>query len=276
MKKTINSVLALGVTAVFCVVASIMAVSQAEGAFSLKGSLDVFVLDAVLLSLIYYFFKPVRFYWALLCLLAAYAICALMGAIPDGRLLLAAAVFLSMGAASVFVKKVYFFPVKKLGVPLAVWLAVFVLLNIVTELVSGGSVAGIPVKIRVVSLVCGLIFGAAGMFVKTVTLKAYGVTVNRYFLVDSIAASRFMPKVATSAATAPPSAAGGSSVVIPKRTAAQGDDVKKSILDAKLAAMCSGQDNKENVPKSTEGSTKKTPSKTTTETGKIVSSVDFS
>lgn len=280
MKKAVNSALSLVITAAFCVAALLMVINQSEGSFSLTASLDVFVLAAVLLFTVFYFFKPVRFYFTILSLLIAYII-SLMGGGADGRLLLAAALFFCMGATSVFVKTAYFFPLKKMGVPLIVWLVVFVLLNIVAELVSGGSKFGIPTRVMVVAVICGVVSGVVGMLVKAVTIKAYGVSVNRYYLVDAIAASRFLPKAEIhGAGSASPGVAVSSSpsVVVPKRSAAKGDDVKKSILDAKLAAMCGEQDDKEKsvADKSTQGGAQKVPAKQTTETGKIVSSVDFS
>ncbi|MCU0858177.1 MAG: hypothetical protein MUC65_07230 [Pontiellaceae bacterium] len=291
MRKNVNSALASGGAAVFCAAATVMVGRQAEGAFSLMGNLDIFAFHAALLFLIFHFFKLLRYYLVFVCLLAGVGLCSVLGSVSDGRLLLVTVLFFCLGAGSVSMKKVYFFPLRKAAMPLGGWVAVFVLLDVLTELISGNPVAEVPVKFRVIALAAGLALGGVGRLVRSVAVKQYGEGVESLFLLDPTAwpTSILVPKAKPAAyGTSVKPAAGTVSVPLPKRE--ESPDTKKSILDAKLAAMCGGTDAKSAAGAPSKGaggaassggktpgeSASKVSPKATTETGKIVSSVDFS
>lgn len=254
------------------------------------GILEDAVLSMALVGLVFHFFQSLRFYFAPLCLLAGVVLCFVLGSLSDGRLLLATTLFFCLGVASASLKKVYFFPVKAVALPLGVWVVGFLLLNVAIEFLSGFPDSGFSIKSKMVATVCGGALGAIGVMIYKGVVKQYGAGVNRFFLLDTSVWPVASAVAGARRAVGPsvkPTVGAGSTVIPPKTVgSSQKDDVKKSILDAKLAAMCGGADakpgaaavpSKSAVPSSSaDAPAQKSVPKATTETGKIVSSVDFS
>ncbi|MBM4152065.1 MAG: hypothetical protein FJ220_00895 [Kiritimatiellaceae bacterium] len=295
MKKIINSIVAAGIALVVCFYASWTVIKGSEGAFALLDYVDIMLLDVALCFLVAYIFRPVWFYVSAVCILLGVVVCRFLGgdgAVQDGRLLLMAVFFFALGAAAVCSRvKIYLFPVKNLAMPLIGWVLLLVILDAVVGSISERSFY----QVRALAALCGLVVGGIGLLINTICVKQMGAFASTLFLVESIKDKNvlFKPvKMQKNASTAPSvssTALPSKTVGTPSSPVSDKNDAKKSVLDAKLAAMCSGKDAKtapvatknannaaqEATPKSASEPAAKPVPKTPSETGKIVSSVDF-
>jgi hypothetical protein len=281
--------------------AAFFAQSPDESSAVSQEIVGIVALTLVLCWLVLTFFRSVRFYWVTICLLLAWAggqwAATLVSDPMPGYLSSLVAVFLVLGISMVcYGDRLSLFFLRKLKMPLAGWVLLALLIDGVVDVIFFKQSLGLNlVRVKVYALLAGVVVGFVAKVVSYYGAKiAVGSGEKKPAKVKApkrqkaprkvkppkIAKPK-KPKAARNPAKVPTPATGSKEAVAstPKPSP------KTSVLDAKLEALCSGGGTKKKAsepsPKDTSGpdAPKEEPAveevPKTTETGKIVSSVDF-
>jgi hypothetical protein len=256
----------------------------------------VLVVDAVfclaLCSVALKYFREVWAYISAILLVVGVVGGRLIGAktaLPMDQVVVSFTLFVFVGAVSLRVLGAYLFPFKKLGIPLIWWAVVLILADsAVSGVLSGGAAAMTVAAVQGGGVLVGLFLGEVGQRIFPVLCPPGSALAGCFLVSEPAAVSRSKPvekaKPAEKVKTAPaPSrssvAAGSSKQPIPVVGAKDAPQVKtggSSVLDSKLAALCGAGPGKKAESSASGGETPAEVVPKSNETGKIVSSVDFS
>ena len=305
--KLLNIILQLILVSALAGVALMMQNKEA-GVFFSDGALGIFVLCVPLCWVVVRFFKAVWFFLTLAFLalgfLGGYLSLELLDSSLSGYVIVLFTVFLFWGAAMVCSnEKMGLFFLSQLAMPLAGWVLIALLLDFALELFFFEQEIGlILLQIKISALLSGLVVGLVSQVLSLIMSKQSGVGLERYCLVgggvvdeasvesasapasSAVKETKVRPSVSPSATPAAAPAVARSPISAPKEAPPVSAPKAKpavSVLDAKLEALCSTSTKKKGKAKKTEDAPSTPeepvapPVPTTTETGKIVSSVDF-
>lgn len=288
--------------------------NQSKADISSSSTLIVLIMSGVLCALIVRFFRSLWFYLTMGCLalgfLCASKFSSEIDGVTDGSLKLMFIVFMIMGVLLFTVGKRKFAPVllKWISLPLGAWIVIVCILDASWLIYSVGMESAMGmIKIELIALSAGSLVGMTASAGMIFLRSNAGLAVSRSVFVEGVLVSGSAPKVQKpskklaknvkrqkrarskpSKAVASRKPASRNPVSSRSASSNSGASAKSSVLDQKLAALCSGsgapksqkKNNAAETAKKKEGSSSsdssKTAEKTTTETGKIVSSVDFS
>jgi hypothetical protein len=251
----------------------------------------VLVVDAVfclaLCSVALKYFREVWAYIPAILLVVGVVGGRLIGgntALPTDQVVASFTLFVFVGAVSLRVLGAYLFPFKKLGIPLIWWVVVLILADsVVSGVLNGGAAAMTVAAVQGGGVLVGLFLGEVGQRIFPVLCPPGSSLAGCFLVSEPASVSSVKPaEKAKPAAPAPPRAsvaAGFSKQPIPVAGAKDAPQVKKggsSVLDSKLAALCGAGPGKKEEASASAGETPAEVVPKSNETGKIVSSVDFS